>query len=144
MKIIFLDVDGVLNYYSFHKNSEKIVSVDDECIKNLREIINKTGAKVVLSSSWRLSQNKIDFLERKIGIRFYDILGSDCYKSGDNITWLTRGQLIRNWLSDNQCDKYVILDDENDDMDNMLLVKTNYFTDGLNQTLTQTAINMLR
>lgn len=57
MNIIFLDIDGVLNYlkpgsphgstfgYARHILPEKV--------DILNEILDKTGAKVVLSSSWR-------------------------------------------------------------------------------------------
>lgn len=52
MKVIFLDIDGVLNVYcqgrdeygcTFHKHFED----------NLRWIIEETGAKIVISSTWR-------------------------------------------------------------------------------------------
>lgn len=52
MKIIFLDIDGVLNVFgkshdqygkTFHKHFEN----------NLKYIIEQTNAKIVLSSTWR-------------------------------------------------------------------------------------------
>lgn len=46
MKVIFLDIDGVLN-----TNSNKEISNDK--LKLLSELVSKTGADVVLSSSWR-------------------------------------------------------------------------------------------
>ena len=46
MKVIFLDIDGVLN-----TNSDKEISTDK--LKLLSELVSKTGADVVLSSSWR-------------------------------------------------------------------------------------------
>jgi hypothetical protein len=51
MKVIFLDVDGV-------------ICVDNKiCIKHikrLQSIVERTGAKIVLSSNWRLYQNFFD------------------------------------------------------------------------------------
>lgn len=47
MKIIFLDIDGVLNY----ENSKS--KVEEEKVKLLKEIVDKTGAEIVLSSDWR-------------------------------------------------------------------------------------------
>ena len=53
-KIIFLDIDGVLNVISqgkdeygskFHKHFED----------NLKTLIEKTGAKIVITSTWRSS-----------------------------------------------------------------------------------------
>ena len=46
MKVIFLDIDGVLNYM----NSSVL---DETCVGNLRYIISKTGAKIVLISTWK-------------------------------------------------------------------------------------------
>ena len=46
MKIIFLDIDGVLN-----TNSDRNIS--DEKLIFLSELVPKTGAEIVLSSSWR-------------------------------------------------------------------------------------------
>lgn len=46
MKVIFLDIDGVLN-----TNSDREISNDK--LKLLSELVSKTGAEIVLSSSWR-------------------------------------------------------------------------------------------
>lgn len=45
-KIIFLDVDGVINIPPY-------LRFDEKCIDNLRKIVKATGAKIVVSSSWR-------------------------------------------------------------------------------------------
>lgn len=51
-RIIFLDFDGVLNIAE--KDSDRFGQVfHEEFIKNLGKIINETGAKIVVSSSWR-------------------------------------------------------------------------------------------
>jgi hypothetical protein len=47
-KIIFLDVDGVINTVKHHFSK-----FDEECLERIRRIITETGAKVVVSSSWR-------------------------------------------------------------------------------------------
>ena len=46
VKIIFLDIDGVINIPPYLK-------FNDICMSNLEEVIQKTGAKIVISSSWR-------------------------------------------------------------------------------------------
>ena len=53
MKVIFLDVDGVLNSLSCKEKFEGYLFVEDEKIALLKEIVNRTEAKVVLSSTWR-------------------------------------------------------------------------------------------
>lgn len=54
MKLIFLDIDGVLNYDGYSRfTSTGAMFVDPVLIKRLKKIIDFTGARVVLSSTWR-------------------------------------------------------------------------------------------
>lgn len=151
-KIIFLDVDGVLNYYKFHLTNEKIVSVSEDCVENLKSLIQKTKAKVVLSSTWRFHKSRIDLLEKTIGIKFYDILPDDTVRDSEGnaikdnngyMQWLTRGQLIKNWLSLHDHSKYIILDDDSDGMEGMNLLQSNYMRGGFTSELLELAISML-
>lgn len=58
MKIIFLDVDGVLNHSeSVGWKTELLWVLDDACLEQLRRIIGATKATIVLSSTWRLSED---------------------------------------------------------------------------------------
>ena len=63
MKVIFLDIDGVLNsdeYLDKVKNSDIQGierDIDVEKVKLLKRAIDETGARVVLSSSWRYTRN---------------------------------------------------------------------------------------
>jgi hypothetical protein len=60
MKVVFLDIDGVLN----HGNSRSAplataaeplpLPIAPECMARLNRLIAETGAKIVISSSWRL------------------------------------------------------------------------------------------
>ena len=45
-KTLFLDIDGVLNIGPF-------THLNKQCMDNLKYIIEKTGCKIVISSSWR-------------------------------------------------------------------------------------------
>lgn len=55
MKVIFLDVDGVLNSKDWLENNRVRTenSVNQEKVKLLAEIVKNTNATVVLSSTWR-------------------------------------------------------------------------------------------
>ena len=53
-KVIFLDIDGVLNDDKIVKDEESPI-IADRFMYNLKTIIENTGAEVVLSSSWRSS-----------------------------------------------------------------------------------------
>ena len=55
MNIIFLDIDGVLNYQIAGKTDNEKYGFVDECINNLRYIIESVpNTKIVVSSSWKL------------------------------------------------------------------------------------------
>jgi hypothetical protein len=53
MKIIFLDIDGVLNNVYCESRDKFGCTFHSNFVDNLRSIIDKTGAKIVISSSWR-------------------------------------------------------------------------------------------
>jgi hypothetical protein len=50
-KVIFLDIDGVLN--DDGRDRENGIIIDSEFAGNLHKIVEVTGAEIVLSSSWR-------------------------------------------------------------------------------------------
>ena len=60
MKVIFLDIDGVLNtgwwYTQMDRNTPKDkygYAFDPNSVANLKKIIDETGADIVISSSWK-------------------------------------------------------------------------------------------
>ncbi|MDC3959881.1 HAD domain-containing protein [Polyangium jinanense] len=63
MKIVFLDFDGVLNHYLMLLNepSEQRKRFSQPAVERLNAIVKRTGARVVVSSSWR-EWNSVDAL----------------------------------------------------------------------------------
>ncbi len=57
MKVVFLDIDGVLNTDSTpcppYEEQRILIPVEAPCIARLNRLLGETGAKVVISSSWR-------------------------------------------------------------------------------------------
>lgn len=121
MKIIFLDIDGVLNVMSL--GHDKYGSLfHPEFVDNLREIIEQTGAKIVISSTWRfagLEQMKAMWLDRNLPGEVIDIT-VDCYQIVDEgraefYDTVERGHEVQEWIDSHQgIESYVILDDDND------------------------------
>ena len=130
MKVIFLDVDGVL--IAFGPQASSIGSFDPDCMSALKEIVEKTGAKIVISSSWRESKVDLALLMHKlneIGISEDDVIDmtpelhsingemwdddKGKFVGGDGWTG-GRGHEIETWLLANltNVDKFVILDDD--------------------------------
>ena len=67
--LLFLDVDGVLN------NSNKSKEFDEQCIKNLKNIVNHTNCKIIISSTYRLENSSFNRLWNTLssfGIDFKD------------------------------------------------------------------------
>jgi hypothetical protein len=120
MKIIFLDIDGVLNVYGqgydkfgqlFHKHFED----------NLKWIIEETEAKIVISSTWRfagLERMQEMWRERNLPGEVIDVTTDlALYQdSGENYERVERGHEIQEWIDEHQTEvtHYLILDDDND------------------------------
>ncbi|MCP4761226.1 MAG: hypothetical protein GY870_05560 [archaeon] len=52
-KFIFLDIDGVLITTKSIKEASSHEAFDKECVENLKELLEISGAEIVISSSWR-------------------------------------------------------------------------------------------
>lgn len=126
MKIIFLDIDGVLNVAS-NEWDEHGAIFHKGFVENLNKIIKETGAKIVISSTWRFSglDKMISmWIDRKLPGEVIDItpdlsrvseFGSLKYYSS-----VKRGAEIENWINSNPDVRYVIIDDDKDMLDNQM------------------------
>lgn len=131
MRIIFLDIDGVLNnaeYYktksldSHHKESSHF---DNDNINALNKISESTGAKIVISSAWRMLKTleEISTLFNKVGINAEVIGSTESLHYKDTYELAPRGLEILKWIKDHHrtlkegLKNYVIIDDENDILD---------------------------
>ena len=136
MKVIFLDIDGVLN-----TNSDREILNDK--LKLLSELVSKTGADVVLSSSWRYGWNQPRL--NQPGTRIYrlkQLLKDNDIVIKDTIGLdLTKSIQIKNYLNTNMISNYIVLDDEPIDTAN--LVQTNA-EQGLTQSDCQKAYQLLK
>ena len=94
MKVIFLDIDGVLNTSETFKIREQIeketgiwnIEIDEFRVEYLKQIIDDTGAKVVLSSGWKKDFENIDGKIIPIhekGIGLLNILNKHCIELYD-------------------------------------------------------------
>lgn len=158
-KIIFLDIDGVLNCTkTFEEKKEerlllkrflddsidccvkqKMCDIDFEKVRLLKYITDITEAKIVVCSSWRNLKHYI-FIEGKLVEMGLPIIGKTDYISNK------RGEEIRTYLSNHKVDKFIILDDEVfPDFRELInyLVKTDFYNDGLNEEIVEEAIKVL-
>ena len=61
MKVIFLDIDGVLNSraYDRKRNWDELTNIDESRLPLVKNIVDETGARIVLSSTWKTHWDKL-------------------------------------------------------------------------------------
>lgn len=107
-KLVFLDVDGVLN-------SSCGGNFKDVCLKNLKRIIDETGAIIVLVSSWKSGWHKE---EKALQDEYGDYLDKTLADYGleifDKSSRFTGGRTVDvlDWILKTNADGFVVLDDE--------------------------------
>lgn len=117
MKVIFLDIDGVLccarscaalGGYPAAGNPVSWGKFDEVAIKLLQDLIRKTGSIIVLSSSWRNEAN-LDALQWRLSVRIEDVTRASATPTE------YRGAQIHDWLIRHPgVEAYAILDDDED------------------------------
>lgn len=153
-KIIFLDVDGVLTHEDYLNGVEE--DLDETKIKILKQIIDQTNAKIVLSSTWRKcskisiksKRNPYQVLEellKRQGLEIYDktpILHQIKKINNKQINEIIklehkRAEEILTWLDNHNPESFVILDDNEHDFKKYdlesHLIKTSYYDGGLKE-----------
>lgn len=159
MKVLFLDIDGVLNSEDFYRErhsrgKRRVVDSDEICptlVDNLNSVLREAGCAVVLSSTWRKFtplKDMVDILRSK-GCAIQEFAGATPVLDSqmENGLWHSprRGSEIQAWLDDHpSVSKFVIVDDDSD-MDHLapFLVKTQHKT-GLTKEKAQEIIQRLQ
>ena len=118
----------------------KMLDIDLDKVFMVRDICNLTGAKVVISSSWRQSRWYL-LIEEKLTSLGIPIVGVTPYIDGN------RGDEIRKYLEDEKIDDFVILDDDIfrdfNELENYL-IKTSFYDDGLDYEISREVVRVLR
>lgn len=124
-KVLFLDIDGVANSGAYIKLLDGLFDdpknqMDPVGVARINAITDQTGAKIVVSSTWRLAfisqPNALSMLQSCM--RAYGITG-EVIGMTSNKVWATRnrrGKEIQEWVEDhyNEIEKFVIIDDDSD------------------------------
>lgn len=124
MKIVFLDIDGVLNimsdsYRTFMKPYGQ--HIEPHLVERLNYLIEKTDSHIVISSSWKSNMEDLEKQMVEQGFKYWDrVLGrtpfsgefEDCEFGG------YRGNQIKKWLDETaeKIDSYCIIEDEPSDV----------------------------
>lgn len=146
MKVIFLDFDGVLNAEAdFCRHG---VCILPPKIRLLKQIVDATGAKIILSTSWREHWSADTGRCDDTGLLINRIFAEYDLRIWDKTPQQPprREAQIKSWLdSHNETEGFVVLDDallSADFLDGHFIKTSGYFG-GLDETDVQTAIRIL-
>ena len=164
IKVLFLDIDGVLNtgwwYSQMDRNTPKDkygYAFDPKSVANLKKILDKTGADIVISSSWKsFGLLELEDMWKDRGLPG-KIIGITPNTVSDEMLlnadldhmelFSIRGMEINEWLTKNgkHVSHYVIIDD----MDNFLPEQKSHFVQtnpevGITTEDTERAIMILK
>src|SRR6187200_3185604 len=106
--VIFLDIDGVV---APTRERDRYGDLDHACIEVLNEIVARTGADVVVSSSWRFGKS-VAVLQKQLAAHGFE--GRVIDKTPTDLKGCTRGEEIAAWLANHPVESFVILDDHRD------------------------------
>lgn len=165
MKVLFLDIDGVLNSIGWAKRRvrpptfgqmptwQKLSEdcLDPDAIERLNRIVERTGCAVVLSSTWRKGEplTRMTRMLRYRGFR-HRLFGATPHLCDETDTGSIinrqRGCEIQEWLrmSQGAVTAYAVLDDDSD-MDGCWLhfVQTDWEGDGLSDEDVEACVALL-
>ncbi len=120
MKVIFLDVDGVLNimgdsYRTFMKPYGQ--HIEPHLVQRLNYLMKKTETHIVVSSSWKANMDDLELQMKDQGFKQWDkVIGRTPFSgelNGDRESGY-RGNQIKHWLdnTEHEIESYVVLEDE--------------------------------
>ena len=135
MKVIFLDIDGyVLNCKATVNPRDLPYIVDKKLLRRLRRLLEKSKAKVVLSSTWRYDPAGL-FAAKYWGVPFIDVTPDMPRRPRrDEIAaWLKKHPNVR---------RFVVIDDDDDELDDLPLFQPSPDT-GLTSEIAEAACTYL-
>lgn len=146
-KLLFLDIDGVLNSWHYFKNNKTLIDssesekdfkknkwthLDPDAIKRVNRLVNLSGVEVIISSTWRLLFS-VEEINKMLAFRGATFQATNRTPEGyyrGMSSRPCRGDEIKEFIDNfpEPVDAFVILDDDND-------------MDGVSSQLVQTSMN---
>lgn len=148
-RLIFLDIDGVLNSQEWFEKRKKLKpdssvrefymnDLDPEAVARFKMLVMDVNAEVVLSSTWRLYEDRAKLVDEVV---------CDILSSTEECTSRIRGAEIQMWihknikLDDREHLRYAIIDD---DSDMLLWQKDDFFQTSFLHGLTDEICDKIR
>ena len=137
MRVIFLDIDGVLNSeewngyvqsFTYGARFNSCYLLSQEMILRLQNVVFQTNAEIVLISSWRISEQAMSALTRQLSLYHLSIKDTTV-----SYAYGSRADEVKLWIeAHSNITSYAIVDDYDDGFtqDEVLsthFVQTTYF-----------------
>lgn len=140
MKILFLDIDGVVNSAVTAQRHRGVIGIDPYMALLVGRIVEATGCKIVLSSTWRLFEESRKEVTKQV-MPFIDVTPHMPIMGGAEMC--ERGHEIKEWMEsfqDEGCliERYAILDDNSDMLPEQM---PNFFKTSWQEGLTEEIAN---
>lgn len=139
MKVLFLDFDGVLNCSTTTEKHRGFTGLDPKLIARLNRVVEETGTKICVSSTWRIGETVQSLQEilADAGANV-EVIGktpnlgpprhnssegawfvNDAFSSAPLMRYDRRGREIEHWLEEerkagNVFESFAIVDDDHD------------------------------
>ena len=116
MKVLFLDIDGVLNSAFVLDEQRRGDAIDRGMVERINQIVDATGCKIVISSTWRILHplGQLTTLLRQHGMR--DVVIDKTPRL--DATYFNRGDEILIWLGSRpDVDSFIAIDDSAGEFD---------------------------
>ena len=162
-KVIFLDIDGVLNSNFWNEDHQREISdgkyIDIEKVKLLSELVKKSGASIILHSGWRFwfdedaqpTRSEAKYLTELLKSEGMIVAGMTPDLTTEEIRKAKRFSAVKadeilTWLKDHpETENWVVLDDL--ELNNEKIASFQVMTDaeqGLTEEDVERALKMLK
>lgn len=122
IKVLFLDIDGVVNCKETFRTGGGAFPLDPYMAFLVGKIQLDTECKVVLSSSWRHHEESVEIIKQRV-VDLLDITPTLSSMRGDEVNlWFTSEKHGAKY----EVERYAILDDDSDFYDDQPLFQTNW------------------
>lgn len=134
MKILFLDIDGVLNSAKTFEDKHRHEAIDTAMVERINSVVNATGCQIVISSTWRVlwDLNELRHILEAHGLR--DVVVGATPDMG------RRDVEILAWLEEHsEVQQFAVVDDDAHDLTKVShrLVQTSFLTGILDEHVDQ-------
>lgn len=112
MKLLFLDIDGVLNSYRTdlaYGRARTLMNIDPVSLKLMQKVVKETDCTICLISEWRKHWDFMD-LGKKLDLPIL-------FETDDHKDEKTRGEQVQSIIDGLNPDKYVVVDDNQNDFE---------------------------